>query len=302
MEQSFRSGFVALAGRPNVGKSTLMNALVGEKVSIVSSKPQTTRNQIRGILTRDGVQVVFIDTPGMHKPRNELGEYMVRAAVGAWRDVDLILAVLDASEPIGEGDERLIGQVGALSTPVILALNKIDRIRKEELLALIDRFAALQFIAQIIPVSALTGDGVPLLEREIVSRMPEGPRYFPDDIYTDQPERMLAAELIREKALMLLREEIPHGIGVEIFDMGRREEQELVDIHANILCEKASHKSIIIGKGGRILGKIGQLARRELEALLGDRINLQLWVKVRPDWRNSVSWMRELGYDSRDLQ
>lgn len=302
MEQSFRSGFVALAGRPNVGKSTLMNALVGEKVSIVSSKPQTTRNQIRGILTRDGVQVVFIDTPGMHKPRNELGEYMVRAAVGAWRDVDLILAVLDASEPIGEGDERLIGQVGALSTPVILALNKIDRIRKEELLALIDRFAALQFIAQIIPISALTGDGVPLLEREIVSRMPEGPRYFPDDIYTDQPERMLAAELIREKALMLLREEIPHGIGVEIFDMGRREEQELVDIHANILCEKASHKSIIIGKGGRILGKIGQLARRELEALLGDRINLQLWVKVRPDWRNSVSWMRELGYDSRDLQ
>ncbi|MGI5877416.1 MAG: GTPase Era [Christensenellales bacterium] len=302
MEQSFRSGFVALAGRPNVGKSTLMNALVGEKVSIVSSKPQTTRNQIRGILTRDGVQVVFIDTPGMHKPRNELGEYMVRAAVGAWRDVDLILAVLDASEPIGEGDERLIGQVGALSTPAILALNKIDRIRKEELLALIDRFAALQFIAQIIPVSALTGDGVPLLEREIVSRMPEGPRYFPDDIYTDQPERMLAAELIREKALMLLREEIPHGIGVEIFDMGRREEQELVDIHANILCEKASHKSIIIGKGGRILGKIGQLARRELEALLGDRINLQLWVKVRPDWRNSVSWMRELGYDSRDLQ
>jgi GTP-binding protein Era len=302
MEQSFRSGFVALAGRPNVGKSTLMNALVGEKVSIVSSKPQTTRNQIRGILTRDGVQVVFIDTPGMHKPRNELGEYMVRAAVGAWRDVDLILAVLDASEPIGEGDERLIGQVGALSTPAILALNKIDRIRKEELLALIDRFAALQFIAQIIPISALTGDGVPLLEREIVSRMPEGPRYFPDDIYTDQPERMLAAELIREKALMLLREEIPHGIGVEIFDMGRREEQELVDIHANILCEKASHKSIIIGKGGRILGKIGQLARRELEALLGDRINLQLWVKVRPDWRNSVSWMRELGYDSRDLQ
>lgn len=298
-KQVYHSGFVTLLGRSNVGKSTLVNALVGEKVSIVSDKPQTTRNQVRGVLTRPEYQIVFIDTPGVHKPRTRLGTYMVKAANQAVGDIDCLVVVLDASAPFGGGDRAVMEQAGkSQGVPVIVALNKIDLIPHEKLLALMEQLRGYDFIREILPISAKLGEGLQELEALLVSFLPEGPMYFPEDMYTDQSARMLMGEVIREKALQLLREEIPHGIGVEMVEIKTRD-NGMMDIHADIYVERDSHKGIVVGKGGAMLKQIGSLARTELEEVMDCRINLQLYVRVKPGWRDSPTAMRDLGYDER---
>lgn len=300
MQQEYKSGFVTLIGRSNVGKSTLVNAMVGEKVAIVSDRPQTTRNQIRGVLHRPDYQIVFIDTPGLHRPHNRLGQFMVRSAGAALEDVDVVLAVMDASVPVGGGDRAVMDRLATLKhTPVILALNKIDLVPKTSLLKTMDLFREYDFITEIVPISARTFEGVDLLEQLIAAHLAPGPRYFPEEMYTDQPERVIVAEIIREKALALLRDEIPHGIGVEVVQMKKREGSELVDIHADIIVERENHKGIVVGKKGDMLKKIGTRARADMEALLGSPINLQLWVKARDNWRDSANVLRDLGYDDR---
>lgn len=248
MSLGFRSGFVTIIGRPNVGKSTLMNQLVGEKVAIMSDKPQTTRNKIQSILTREDFQVIFIDTPGIHKPKHKLGQYMVKAAKNTLNEVDLILLIVEPSKVVGKGDKFVIEQLEDIKTPVILVINKIDTIDKQDLLEIIDVYKDLYNFSEIIPVSAYTGENCDNLLKEICNKLPEGPQYFPEDMITDQPERQLVAELIREKALHLLEQEIPHGIAVEIEAMRKRDNKDIVDINAVIYCERDSHKAIIIGK------------------------------------------------------
>jgi GTP-binding protein Era len=301
MQEQYKSGFVTLIGRSNVGKSTLVNAMVGEKVAIVSDRPQTTRNQIRGVLHRPDYQIVFIDTPGLHRPHNRLGQYMVRSAGAALEDVDVVLAVIDASVPVGGGDRAVMDRLKTLKdTPVILLLNKIDLVPKTALLKTIEIFSEYDFIRDILPISARTFEGVSQLEAMIVSHLKPGPKYFPEDMYTDQPERVIVSEVVREKALSLLREEIPHGIGVEVVQMKKRSDSELVDIHADIIVERENHKGIVVGKKGEMLKKIGSRARVELESLLGSPINLQLWVKARDNWRDSANVLRDLGYDEKN--
>lgn len=300
MQQEYKSGFVTLIGRSNVGKSTLVNAMVGEKVAIVSDRPQTTRNQIRGVLHRPDYQIVFIDTPGLHRPHNRLGQFMVRSAGAALEDVDVVLAVMDASVPVGGGDRAVMERLATLKhTPVILVLNKIDLVPKTSLLKTMDLFREYDFVTEIVPISARTFEGVDLLEQLIAAQLKPGPRYFPEEMYTDQPERVIVSEIIREKALSLLRDEIPHGIGVEVVQMKKREDSELVDIHADIIVERENHKGIVVGKRGDMLKKIGTRARADIESLLGSPINLQLWVKARDNWRDSVNVLRDLGYDDR---
>lgn len=295
----FHSGFVTLLGRSNVGKSTLTNALVGEKVSIVSDKPQTTRSQVRGVLTRPDYQLVFIDTPGAHKPRTRLGAYMVKAAHAAAGDVDCILVVLDASAGMGGGDRAVLEEASKVKgAPTLVALNKIDLVPHEKLLLLMNQLQEYDFIQEILPISAKTGEGLEELERLLAACLPEGPMYFPEDMYTDQSARTLMAETVREKALQLLREEIPHGIGVEIIEIKTRE-NGMMDIHADLYVERDSHKGIVVGKGGAMLRQIGSLARADLEEALDCRINLQLYVRVKPGWRDSPTAMRDLGYDER---
>ena len=300
MQQEYKSGFVTLIGRSNVGKSTLVNAMVGEKVAIVSDRPQTTRNQIRGVLHRPDYQIIFIDTPGLHRPHNRLGQFMVRSAGAALEDVDVVLAVMDASVPVGGGDRAVMDRLATLKrTPVILVLNKIDLVPKTSLLKTMDLFREYEFITEIVPISARTFEGVDLLEQLIAAHLTPGPRYFPEEMYTDQPERVIVAEIIREKALSLLRDEIPHGIGVEVVQMKKREGSDLVDIHADIIVERENHKGIVVGKRGDMLKKIGTRARADMETLLGSPINLQLWVKARDNWRDSANVLRDLGYDDR---
>lgn len=294
---SFRSGFVAVVGRPNVGKSTLVNSLVGQKVAITSDKPQTTRNRIQGVLTRPDGQVVFIDTPGIHKPLHLLGEHLVRSARQAWQEVDLILFVVDAEGGPGPGDRRIAVELGSLSTPVILGINKIDA-APEPREAAIAAFDALQVrpLVQRLPLSGLTGENLAELVAEILRRLPEGPHYYPDDWVTDHPEQFVAAELIREQILHLTREEVPHAVAVRVDAMARRSGSELVDIQATILVERESQRGILIGKGGSMLREVGTRARREIETLLGSPVFLELWVKVSEDWRKRRSVLRELGY------
>ena len=290
---NFHSGFVAILGRPNVGKSSIMNRFVGEKVAIVSDRPQTTRTKILGVATGEGWQIVFVDTPGLHKPRTKLGEYMVKAANEAREGVDAVLCVVDASH-VGAGDLAVLEDVGKMRCPKFLAVNKIDLATPETLLPELDKLRGIAF-DQIVPVSARRGDGMDELLALIRSAMPEGPKYFPEDMITDQPERALIAEIIREKALLNLREEIPHGVGVEMLSIEAG--HSLTEIHANLYCERESHKAIIIGKHGAMLGKIGTEARADIERLLDARVNLKLWVKVREDWRNRPSDLRTLGYE-----
>lgn len=292
----FHSGFVAILGRPNVGKSSIMNRFVGEKVAIVSDRPQTTRTKIMGVATGEDWQIVFVDTPGLHKPRNKLGEFMVRAANEAREGVDAVLSVVDATH-IGAGDLAILEDLGRMRCPKFLAVNKIDLTTPETLLPELQKLKDVSF-DQIVPVSARRGDGMDELLALIKGAMPEGPKYFPDDMMTDQPERVLISEIIREKALLNLREEIPHGVGVEMLSIeaGR----SLTEIHANLYCEKESHKAIIIGKRGAMLGKIGTEARADIERLLDTKVNLKLWVKVREDWRNRPGDLRTLGYEARD--
>jgi len=298
LAEGFRSGFVAIVGRPNVGKSTLMNSMVGEKIAIISDKPQTTRNRIQCVLTRSDYQVIFIDTPGIHRPKNKLGEYMVQAARSALEKVDAVLFVVDVWEGIGGGDRFIAEELKKVKTPVILVANKVDRVKSvEDARNMAEDLREWGGFDKAILVSALNGTNLDELEKAIVSYLPEGPKYYPDDMVTDQPERFVVAELIREKALELLEEEVPHGIGVEITSFKERQGKNIIDIHATIYCEKKSHKGIIIGKGGSMLREIGTRARRDIERLLGAHVYLELWVKIRENWRNNVVDLKNLGYD-----
>lgn len=297
----FFSGFVSLVGRPNVGKSTLMNRLIGEKIAIVSPKPQTTRNRIQAILTNDDFQAVFIDTPGIHKPKHKLGSYMVKAAETTFNEVDAVLMLAEPCDKIAEGDLHVMERLKSTKTPVILVINKIDTVEKNKLIAIADMYEKMFNFAEIVPVSAKNGENTDTLLHVIKKYLPKGPRYYPDDMVTDQPERQIASEIIREKALRLLQDEIPHGIAVEISSMKKRSGKDIVDIDANIYCEKESHKGIIIGKGGGMLKKIGSMSRADISALLASEINLQIWVKVKKDWRDSDFLLKNFGYDPKKI-
>ena len=294
-EAKFLSGFAAIVGRPNVGKSTMMNAMVGEKVAIVSNRPQTTRNRIMGVATDKDWQIVFLDTPGLHKPRTKLGEYMVKSVEDAMDGIDVLLVLVDVSE-IGPQDRAIVSDMAGRRVKKILVLNKTDIVEEARTMSAIASFADAGYDA-IVPISARTGRGMDELRQLIVSYLPEGPKYFPDDMMTDQPERVICAEIIREKALLHLRDEVPHGIGVEMMAINRLSDS-LTEIHATIYCERASHKGIIIGKQGAMLRTIGSEARRDIESLLGTKVNLQLWVKIREDWRNRMDDLRTLGYEN----
>jgi len=296
MENVYRSGFVTLCGRSNVGKSTLVNALVGEKVSIVSPKAQTTRTNLRGVVTREGYQMVLIDTPGLHTARTKLGEYMVKEASGALSQVEAIVFVVDAASGFRDGDKKIIESLADSEAPVFVAVNKIDAAHKTSVAEVCAALNAYSFVRAVVPISAKQGIGVEDLEKMLADVLPEGPQYFPDDMVTDQPERVIICELIREKALYRLREEIPHGIGVEIIRMQKRPADNVVEIYANVLCERNSHKGIIIGKGGAMLKEIGMAAREDIQMLLGEKVDLRLWIKVQEDWRNKAGILRELGY------
>ncbi|PBG42891.1 GTPase Era [Clostridioides difficile] len=288
----FKSGFVSIVGRPNVGKSTLMNNVVGEKIAIMSDKPQTTRNTIQAVYTDEEMQIVFLDTPGIHKPKNKLGEFMVKAATEAFKNVDLILFVVDDSKKIGPGDRKIIEDLRSVKTPIILVVNKIDQLdQKDELFDIIKMYDREGIFKEIVPISALKGKNTDTLIKVIQNYLEEGPKYFPDYMITDQPERVLIAELIREKVLHYLNDEIPHGVAVEIEKMKARNDKEIVDVSAVIYCERDSHKGIIIGKNGRKLKGIGKSARQDIELLLGSQINLQLWVKVKENWRNLQNYI-----------
>ncbi|MCC0635431.1 MULTISPECIES: GTPase Era [Clostridioides] len=296
----FKSGFVSIVGRPNVGKSTLMNNVVGEKIAIMSDKPQTTRNTIQAVYTDEETQIVFLDTPGIHKPKNKLGEFMVKAATEAFKNVDLILFVVDDSKKIGPGDRKIIEDLKSVKTPIILVVNKIDQLgQKDELFDIIKMYDREGIFKEIVPISALKGKNTDTLIKVIQNYLEEGPKYFPDYMITDQPERVLIAELIREKVLHYLNDEIPHGVAVEIEKMKARNDKEIVDVSAVIYCERDSHKGIIIGKNGRKLKGIGKSARQDIELLLGSQINLQLWVKVKENWRNLQNYINNFGYNDK---
>jgi GTP-binding protein Era len=298
---NFKSGFVALIGRPNVGKSTLMNLFVGEKISIVSNKPQTTRNKIRSILTGEDFQIVFLDTPGMHQPASKLGDYMLKSAVDALNEADAIIYMVEPKAKLHEGDKAIIERLGSVESPVFLAVNKTDAVEKPELLKVIDAYRGLYAFADIFPVSALRADNTDALLAAVKNVLPQGPQYFPEDMITDQPERYIVSEIIREKALMLLQDEIPHGVAVAIEAMHTREDGGMVDIQATVFVERENHKAIVIGKKGEMLKRIGSLARRDAERLLGSRIFLELWVKSKKNWRNSDFQLKNFGYDVKNL-
>ncbi len=292
----FRSGFVALVGRPNVGKSTLMNQMIGRKLAIISDKPQTTRNKITAVLTTEQNQLVFIDTPGIHKPKHKLGEYMVKVAQNVLREVDVILFLVEpGGKGIGSGDRYIIDQLKQTKTPVILVINKIDLVEKNTLFPLIEAYCQMMDFTGVVPVSAFYGENIEVLIKLLTELLPEGPKYYPDDMITDQPERAIIKEIIREKVLHLTREEIPHAVAVEIEEIKPRK-NDLIYTRAVIFTEKESQKGIIVGKNGQLLKKIGELAREEIENLLGSKVYLDLWVKVRKDWRNRDSFLKEFGY------
>lgn len=294
--KNYKSGFAALIGRPNVGKSTLMNRIIGQKIAITSNKPQTTRNRIQTVYTDEEGQIIFLDTPGIHKAKNKLGEYMVSVAENTLRDVDVILWLVEASDYIGAGEKHIAETLKKVTTPVILVINKIDKVKKEEILTFIDAYKDIYDFAEIVPVSALKGENTESLVPLILNYMSEGPQYYDEDTITDQPERQIAAELIREKALRKLDDEIPHGIAVAIDIMKERPGGRMMDIDATIICERDSHKGIIIGKQGSMLKVIGTEARKDIEAMLGMKVNLKLWVKVKKNWRDSDFLIKNFGY------
>lgn len=298
MNETHKSGFAALIGRPNVGKSTLMNCLIGQKIAITSKKPQTTRNRIQTVYTSEEGQIVFVDTPGIHKAKNKLGDYMVHVAEHSLREVDVILWLVEPTDYIGAGEQHIIEQLKKVKTPVILVINKIDTVKKEQLLAYIDLYRKQLDFAEIVPVSALKKDNTDVLIAQIMKYLPYGPAFYDEDTITDQPTRQIVAELIREKVLRSIDEEIPHGVAVTIESM--KYGKKLVDINATIICERDSHKGIIIGKGGQMLKKIGTMARTEIEDLLEQHVNLKLWVKVKKDWRDSDFLIKNFGYDPKE--
>ena len=298
---NFKSGFVSLIGRPNVGKSTLMNRLIGQKIAITSNKPQTTRNRIQTVYTDERGQIVFLDTPGIHKAKNKLGEYMVNVAERTLKEVDVVLWLVEPTTFIGAGEQHIAAQLKTIKTPVVLVINKVDTVKKEEILKFIDAYKDICEFADIVPVSALKGQNTDTVLEVIYKYLPYGPQYYDEDTVTDQPQRQIVAELIREKALRSLNEEIPHGIAVTIEQMKERSDGNVVDIEATIICERDSHKGIIIGKGGTMLKKIGSAARFEIERMMEMKVNLQIWVKVRKDWRDSDLFMKNFGYDKKEI-
>ena len=302
MNNNFKSGFVTIIGRPNVGKSTLMNHLIGQKIAITSNKPQTTRNRIQTVYTdMDKGQIVFVDTPGIHKAKNKLGEYMVNVAEKTLNEVDVVLWLVEPSNFIGAGEQHIIEKLQRVNTPVILIINKVDTVdEKEKILEYIDTYRKVYDFAEIVPLSALRGQNTEILTDLIFKYLPYGPQFYDEDTITDQPMRQIVAELIREKALRLLSEEIPHGIAVTVESM--KERGRICDIEATIICERDSHKGIIIGKGGQMLKKIGSQARPEIEDMLEMKVNLQLWVKVKKDWRDSDILLKNFGYNPKDIE
>lgn len=294
MTDNFKSGFATLIGRPNVGKSTLMNYLIGQKIAITSNKPQTTRNRIQTVLTTEEGQIVFVDTPGIHKAKNKLGEYMVNLAERTLNEVDVVLWLVEPTTFIGAGEKHIADQLKKVRTPVILVINKVDMVKKEEILPAIAAYKDLYKFAEIVPVSARSGENTDELLKVIMKYLPYGPQFYDEDTVTDQPERQIVAELIREKALHCLNEEIPHGIAVTIERM--KKNKKIMHIDATIICERDSHKGIIIGKQGNMLKKIGSTARYEIEKMLECQVNLKIWVKVKKDWRDSEYLMKNFGY------
>ena len=301
MDNNYKSGFVTLIGRPNVGKSTLMNHLIGQKIAITSDKPQTTRNRIQTVYTDERGQIIFLDTPGIHKAKNKLGEYMVSVAEHTLKEVDVVLWLVEPTTFIGAGERHIAEQLQNVKTPVILVINKIDTIKnQDEILEFIAAYKDVCSFAEIVPVSALKDKNTDLMLDLIYKYLPCGPQYYDEDTVTDQPMRQIASELIREKALRLLSDEIPHGIAVTIEKMTERK-NGMMDIEATIVCERDSHKGIIIGKGGALLKRIGSAARREIEDLMDTQVNLQIWVKVRKEWRDSELYMKNYGYNEKEI-
>lgn len=296
----YRSGYAAIVGRPNVGKSTLMNRLIGQKIAITSNKPQTTRNRIQTVYTCDRGQIVFLDTPGIHRAKNRLGEYMVNTVNFVLKDVDVVLWLVEASDYVGPSDKQIAEKLTGLKLPLILVINKIDTVKRDDLLKIIDTYRGLCDFSELVPVSALKGDNTDTLIEQIFKYLPYGQPFYDEDTVTDQPERQITAELIREKALKCLDEEVPHGIAVTIENM--KYEKSIVHIDATIICEKESHKGIIIGKQGQMLKKIGSAARYEIERLLDNKVNLKLWVKVKKDWRDSDLLLKNFGYDRKSIE
>lgn len=297
MTDSYRSGFVSIVGCPNAGKSTLINRFIGQKIAIVSDRAQTTRNKVTGVLSRRGYQIIFLDTPGMTEPKNRLGEYMQKVSTDALSEVEGILFVTDALQGVRERDERIMDLLARAKAPVFAAVNKCDAATLDQIHSCEEALEARGIFRGIFRISAMTGKGMDELESALQAVLPEGPQYFPEDMVTDQPERIICGEMVREKALQLLREEVPHGIGVAIDKMELRPEGNLMDVWATVYCERDSHKGIIIGKGGSMLKKIGAESRKDMEWLLGVRVNLQVWVKIKEDWRNRPSVLHELGYE-----
>lgn len=294
-----KSGFVAIVGRPNVGKSTLLNRIVGQKIAIMSDKAQTTRNKIQGVYTTPEAQLIFIDTPGIHKPRHRLGDFMVDAAYSAIREVDAVLFMIAADQKRGKGDDFIIERLKDSHSPVYLVINKIDKVHPDDLLGIIEDYRQQMDFKEIIPISATEGNNFETLMSTLVAQMPEGPQYFPDDQITDHPERFVVSELVREKVLLLTRDEVPHSVAV-VVDSMKRNENDKVHIQATIIVERDSQKGIIIGKGGKMLKDIGTKARRDIETLLGDKVYLELWVKVQKDWRDKQTYLTDYGYKKED--
>lgn len=296
MTKEFKSGFISIIGRPNVGKSTYLNRVIGQKIAIMSDKPQTTRNKVQGVLTTNDAQLVFIDTPGIHKPKHKLGDFMMKVAQNTLKEVDLVLFMVNAEEGYGRGDEFIIEKLKSIKTPVFLVINKIDRIDPDRLLTVIETYREKLDFAEVVPISALEGNNVERLLQQIKEYMPQGPQYYPADQVTDHPERFIVSELIREKALHLTREEIPHSIAVVLDKMAPMDGKEVIHVMATIIVERDSQKGIIIGKRGSMLKEIGKRARVDIENLLGSKVFLELWVKVQKDWRNKMSQLRDYGF------
>jgi len=296
----FKSGFITIIGRPNVGKSTMMNNIIGEKIAIMSDKPQTTRNRIQAIYNDKDSQIIFLDTPGIHKPKNKLGEYMVKTAKETLNEVDLVLFMVDESKKVGPGDQFILDYLEGLKTPVVVVINKLDLLDPQDYKNIFEFYSNVDFVKQVIGISALNDRNIGDLMTIVKDYLEEGPKYYPDDMITDQPERVIVSEIIREKVLRYLRDEVPHGVNVEIEKMKGREDKEIVDIDATIICEKNSHKGIIIGKEGRKLKGIGKSAREDIEKLLGSKVFLQLWVKVRPGWRDNDGMLKNYGYSKKN--
>lgn len=301
-QQTFKSGFIAIIGRPNVGKSTFLNHVIGQKIAIMSDKPQTTRNKIQGVVTTDDAQIVFIDTPGIHKPKHKLGDFMVKLATNTLREVDVILLMVDAAEGLGRGDQFIIEKLKEVNTPVFLVVNKIDQVHPDELLPLITSYQQLHDFTEIIPISALKGNNIERLLEQCKLYLEEGPQYYPADQVTDHPERFIIAEFIREKVLHLTREEIPHSIAVLIDKVEKKKDRDLVHVMATIIVERPSQKGMIIGKQGWLLKEVGKQARADIEHLLGSKVFLEIWVKVQKDWRNKSFYLQDYGYSKDDYE